>query len=179
MPSITGALKDAGFVAEKSTVGDKVILVGIYKCLFVDWKDEPEGKFGPQLMAKFQITTKLSGMDSRATFPQFTDYYKTDAANVANKRRGLGKLIDGFLSVGITIDHSTDELLFASLESQKGSAEVFIKASVKEPIKEEPKGSGNWVPNPDGEDKQAFSFLTEKNAVKLSTKEIAKAGHPL
>lgn len=177
--SITSALKDAGFVPEKSTVGDKIILTGIYKCLFVDYKNEPDGKFGPQLMAKFQITERLSGSDSHSTFPQFTDYYKTDAENVGNKRKGLGKLIDGFLSIGKVVDQSSDEAMFTSLDSLKGSAEVFLKASVREPVKEEPKGSGNWVANPDGEDKQQFSFLTEKNALKLSTKEIAKAGHPL
>ncbi len=175
--SYTSALKDAGFVPEKSTVGDKVILTGIYKCLFVDYKNEPEGKFGPQLMAKFQITERLSGTDSHSTFPQFTDYYKTDAENIANKRKGLGKLIDGFLSVGKVVDQSSDEAMFSSLDSLKGSAEVFLKASVREPVKQD--SSGAWVPNPDGDDKQQFSFLTEKNALKLAQKEITKAGHPL
>lgn len=175
--SITSALKDAGFVPEKSTVGDKVILTGIYKCLFVDYKNDPEGKFGPSLMAKFQITEKLSGMDSFMTFPQFTDYYKTDAANVGNKRKGLGKLIEGFLSVGKVVDQSSDDGMFLSLDGMKGSVEVFIKASVREPVKQD--SNGNWVPNPEGEDKQQFSFLTEKNAKKLAEKEIKKTGHPL
>lgn len=174
--SITSALKDAGFEAKPSTVGDKVILVGIYKCLFVDYKNEPEGKFGPQLMAKFQITDKLSGMDSFTTFPQFTGYYKTDAANVT-KRGGLGKLLDGFKSVGKVVDQSSDEAMFESLDNLKGSAEVYIQGKVKKPIKQDE--SGAWVANPDGEDKQDFSFLTQKNAMKMAAKEVLKAGHPL
>lgn len=174
--SITGALKGAGYVPEKSTVGDKPILKGIYKCMFVDYKDEPQGKFGPQLMAKFQIVEKLSGMDSFSTFPQFTDYYKTDEANVNSKRSGLAKLLNGFFSTGKSVDTSTDEALTASLDSLKGSAEVFIKGYKKDPMHQV---DGAWVENPDGDAKQAFTFMTEKNAQKEAAKEIKKAGHPL
>lgn len=175
--SITGALKGAGYVPEKSTQGDKPILTGVYKCMFVDYKNEPEGKFGPQLMAKFQITERLSGSESHSTFPQFTDYYKTDETGAGSKRNGLAKLLNGFFSVGKSVDSSSDEALFDSLESLKGSAEVYIKGYVKEPQKKNE--AGEWVPNPDGDNKQAFTFMTEKNAIKESAKQIAKAGHPL
>ena len=174
--SITSALKGAGYVPEKSTAGDKPILKGVYKCLFVDFKNEPDGKFGPQMMAKFQIVEKLSGMDSRSTFPQFTAYYKTDDESSASKRNGIAKLLNGFYSVGKSIDTSSDETLLAALEEMKGSCEVFISAFKKSPRKEV---DGQWVDNPDGEAKQDFSFMTEKNAKKEAEKEIKKAGHPL
>lgn len=178
--SITGALKAAGYKEEKSTVGDKIILTGIYKCLFMDWKDEPEGKFGPQLMAKFKIVEKLSGSDSFATFPEFTGYYATDVQNINSPKKGLKKLLDGFFSVGKSIDQSTEEALVESLNGLKGSAEVFIKASVKEPVKNiGTKENPEWVANPDGEDAQKFDFVTEKNALKLAEKQIKKDGHPL
>lgn len=174
--SITGALKGAGYEPEKSSVGDKQILKGIYKALFVDYKNEPEGKFGPQLMAKFQIVEKLSGMDSYSTFPQFTGYYKTDEEGSASKRSGIAKLLNGFFSVGITVDTSSDEALLASLDGFKGSAEVYIKGYKKDPKKQV---NGEWVDNPDGDAKQDFTFMTEKNAKKEADKEVKKTEHPL
>lgn len=178
--SIVDSLKSAGYVPEKSTVGDKQILEGVYKCMFVDYKNEPEGKFGPQIMAKFQIVEKLSGKDSWSSFPQFTDYYKTDDANVNSKRNGLAKLLNGFFSMGLNIDQSSDEALMSSLESLKGTAEVYIKGYVKEPMKNVgTKESPEWVKNEEGENRQAFSFMTLKNAEKEAAKEIKKAGHPL
>lgn len=174
---ITDVLKGAGYTPEKSTAGDKPVLKGIYKCLFVDFKNDPEGKFGAQLMAKFQIVEKLSGMDSRSTFPQFTGYYKTDSEGATSKRNGIAKLLNGFFSVGKSVDTSSDEALIESLSSLKGSAEVYISAYKKNPRKQD--DTGAWVDNPDGDVKQDFTFMTQKNAEREAAKEIKKAGHPL
>lgn len=174
---ISDVLKQAGYTPEKSTAGDKPVLKGIYKAMFVDFKNEPDGKFGPQIMAKFQITEKLSGMDSRSTFPQFTGYYKTDEKNASSKRGGIAKLLNGFFSVGVNVDTSSDEALIESLTSLKGSAEVYISAYKKSPRKRNEQGE--WVDNPDGDVKQDFTFMTQKNAEREAAKEIKKAGHPL
>ena len=177
---ITDVLKGAGYTPEKSTAGDRPVLKGIYKCMFVDFKNEPEGKYGPQIMAKFQITERLSGMDSRSTFPQFTAYYKTDAENANSKRGGIAKLLNGFFSVGINVDTSTDEALIESLNNLKGSAEVYISGYKKQPKKNTgTKEQPVWEENPDGEVKQDFTFMTQKNAEKEAAKEVKKAGHPL
>ena len=176
--SIVNALKNAGYKPEKSTVGDKPILVGVYKAMFVEWANLPDGKFGPQLSAQFKVTQALAGKDSTSGFPEFRDYYKTDTEGVSSKRNGLAKLLNGFFSVGINVDTSTDEALAASLDSLKGSAEVFIKAYVKEPQKKD-EASGEWVANPDGSNKQGFTFLTEKNAIKEAAKIHKKEGNPL
>lgn len=177
---ISEALKSGGFKAEKSTAGDKQILKGVYKCMFVDFQNQPEGKYGPQLMAKFQITEKLSGMDSRSTFPQFTGYYSTDAEKALSKRSGIAKLLNGFFSVGITVETSSDEKLMESLSNLKGSAEVYISGYKKSPKKNTgTKENPEWVDNPDGEDKQDFTFMTQKNAEREAAKQIKKDGHPL
>ena len=174
---IVDLLKNAGYTPEKSTAGDKPVLKGIYKCLFVDFKNEPEGKYGSQLMAKFQIVEKMSGMDSRSQFPQFTGYYKTDEAGAASKRNGIAKLLNGFFSVGKNVDTTSDMTLIDSLEAMKGSAEVYISAYKKNPRKQD--DSGAWVDNPDGEVKQDFSFMTQVNAEREAAKQIKKDGHPL
>ena len=169
-------LKAAGYKPAKSTGGDKPILKGVYKCLFVDFENQPDGKFGPQLMAKFKVVERLSGSESRSTFPEFTGYYKADGENAASLRSGVAKLFNGFFSVGLSIDSSTDEAITESLNKFKGSAEVYIKGYEKKPRKEV---NGEWVDNPDGDIKQDFTFMTEKNAAKEAEKQIKKDGHPL
>lgn len=178
--SITGVLKDAGYVPEKSTVGDKPILVGVYRCLFVDFKDEPNGKYGPQFIAAFKVVETLAGKDSRSTFPEFKGYFKTDAKGAMSKKDGIRKLFDGFLSVGINIDRSTDEVLFESLSAQKGVAELYILGKSKKPKKNiGTEEAPDWVINEDAEDKQDFLFMTQKNAENEAKKMQKAAGHPL
>lgn len=173
--SITEALKGAGYKQEVSTIGDKPILEGVYKCLFVDFKDEPEGKFGPQLMGEFKIAEKLSGTDSRSTFSEFRDYYKTDAEGAGSKSSGIAKLLNGFFSVGLKVDTSSDEAMLGSLSALKGTAEVYIKAYKKQKMRKE----GDEFVEVEGEYKQGFTFMTLKNAEKEAAKQIKKDGHPL
>jgi len=173
--SISEALKAAGYKQEVSTIGDKPILEGVYKSMFIDFKNEPDGKFGPQLMAEFKITERMSGSESRSTFSEFRDYYKTDGENASSKSGGLAKLLNGFFSVGVKVDTTSDESLMDSLNSLKGSAEVYIKAYKKQKMKK----VGEEFEEVEGEYKQGFTFMTEKNATKEAEKQIKKAGHPL
>ena len=176
MGSVTDVLKAAGYKPEKSTVGDKPILKGIYRAMFVDGKLNEPNQYGHSYAAKFKITEKLSGMDSRSQFPEFVGFYDV-ADNAASAKKGIKKLLNGFFSVGKNVDTSSDEAMYASLDGLKGSAEVFITGYKKTPRKQD--ASGNWVDNPDGEDKQDFAFLTEKNAQKEALKQQKKDGHPL
>lgn len=173
---VTDKLKEAGFVPSKSTVGDKPILKGVYKAMFVDGKLNEPNQYGHSYTAKFKITEKLSGMDSRSQFPEFVGFYDV-ADNATSLRKGIAKLINGFLSVGIEIKRNSDEAMYESLDSQKGSAEVYITGYKKSPRKQD--ASGAWVDNPDGDDKQDFAFMTKKNAEKEAAKQIKKDGHPL
>ena len=177
MGSVTDILKQAGYTPEKSTVGDRPILKGIYKAMFVEGKLKEPNQYGQSYAAKFKISEKLSGMDSRSQFPEFVGFYAIDEANAASAKKGIKKLLNGFFSVGKSVDTSSDEAMYASLDSLKGSAEVFISGYKKKPRKQDE--AGNWIDNPDGEDKQDFAFMTEKNAKKEAEKEIKKAGHPL
>lgn len=174
--SITGALKAGGFKPEVSTAGDKPIFEGVYKAMFTEWKDEPEGKFGPQLMAAFKITETLAGRDSSSAFPEFRDYYKTDEEGATSKRNGIAKLVNGFFSVGKNIDQSSDEAFFESLNGLVGTAEVYIKGYKKQPMKQE---GDEWTEDTSKSPRQAFTFMTEKNALKEADKAKKKQGHPL
>ena len=174
--SITSALQGAGFKAEVSTAGDKPIMEGVYRCLFVDFKNEPEGKFGPQLMAAFKIVEALAGRDSRSTFPEFKGYYKTDGDGAGSKRNGVAKLINGFFSVGVKVETSSDEAFLESLAGQKGSAEVYIKGYKQAKQKKNDDGTFSEV---EGEYKQDFTFMTKANAEKEAKKMQKAAGHPL
>lgn len=173
---VTDNLKAAGFKAEKSTAGDKPILKGVYKVMFVEGNKQEPNQYGESYMAKFKITERLSGSESHSQFPEFVDFYDV-ADKAASLKKGIAKLINGFLSVGISIDQSSDEALYSSLDNQKGSAELYVNGYKKKPMKQD--DSGNWVDNPDGNDKQAFVFMTEKNALKEAAKQQKKDGHPL
>ena len=173
--SIVEALKGAGYKQEVSTIGDKPILEGVYKSMFVDFKNEPDGKFGSQLMAEFKITERLAGSESRSTFSEFRDYYKTDGEGAGSKSSGIAKLLNGFFSVGVKVDTTSDDSLIESLTNLKGTAEVFIKAYKKQKMKK----VGDEYIEVEGEYKQGFTFMTEKNALKEAEKQIKKAGHPL
>lgn len=178
--SITGALKASGYTPQVSTAGDKPILSGVYKCQMVEWKNEPEGKFGPQVMASFKIVERLAGSDSRSSFPEFKGYYSTDDAKVNSKRNGLAKLLNGFFSVGQNVDTSSDEAFASSMNALIGTTEVYIKGYVKEPQKNIGTAEApEWVKNEEASPKQDFTFMTKVNAEKEAKKLIKKAGHPL
>ena len=173
---VTDVLKAAGFVPEKSTVGDRPILKGVYKVMFVDGKLNEPNQYGHSYNAKFKVVETLAGTDSRSSFPEFSGFYGVDEANAASAKKGIKKLINGFFSVGITLDTSSDEALYASLDAQKGSAELYVSGYKKRAMKQV---DGEWVENTEADAKQDFAFLTEKNAKKEAEKAIKKAGHPL
>ena len=177
---VTDVLKQAGFKPEKSTVGDKPILKGIYKVMFVDGEVGKENEYGQSYIAKFKITEKLSGNDSRSTFPEFVGFFGIDEATAMNPKKGIKKLINGFCSVGININVESDEAMYEAFNSQKGSAELFVSGYKKRAVKNiGTKENPEWVENPDADAKQDFAFMTEKNAKKEADKQIKKDGHPL
>lgn len=173
---VSDILKQGGYKPEKSSVGDRPILKGIYKVMFVDGKVNEPNQYGQSYTAKFKVTEKLSGVDSRSTFPEFVGFFAIDEANANSAKKGIKKLLNGFFSVGITIDTSSDEAIYSSLDAQKGSAELYVSGYKKRAMKQV---DGEWVPNEDAEVRQDFAFLTEKNAVKEAEKQIKKDGHPL
>ena len=173
---ITDLLKQAGYKPEKSTAGDRPILKGVYKVMFVEGKVNDPNQYGQSYTAKFKVTERLSGNETRATFPEFVGFFAIDEANAMSAKKGIKKLLNGFFSVGISIDTSSDEAMYASLDAQKGSAEVYVSGYKKRAMKQV---DGEWVANEDAEAKQDFAFLTEKNAKKEAEKQIKKDGHPL
>jgi len=174
---ITDILKQAGFKPEKSTVGDRPILKGIYKAMFVEGKLNDKNQYGQSYTAKFKVVETLAGNDSRSSFPEFVGFFAVDEANALSAKKGIKKLLNGFCSVGININTSSDEALYESLDAQKGSAEVYVSGYKKKAMKQDE--GGNWVENPDAEVRQDFAFLTEANAVKEAEKIKKKQGHPL
>lgn len=174
---VSDILKAGGFVAEKSAVGDRPILKGVYKALFVEGAVGEENQYGQSYIAKFKVTERLSGNESRSTFPEFVGFFAIDEKNALSAKKGIKKLINGFFSVGKTVDTSTDESLYTSLDALKGSAEVYVSGYLKRKTKQD--ADGNWVDAPEKDDKQDFAFLTEKNAKKEADKQIKKDGHPL
>ena len=170
---VSDILKGAGFKQEKSTEGDRPVLKGVYKALFVEGKLGEANQYGHSYIAKFKIVETLNGKESKAAFPEFTGFYDI-AEKAADKKKGIAKLLNGLFSVGLNVDSSTDEALYESLDALKGSAEVYIKGFEKKPRKQDEEG--NWIDNPEGVIKQDFSFMTEVNAKKEATK---KNGHPL
>lgn len=164
---VSDILKQAGFKQEKSTEGDRPVLKGVYKALFVEGKLAEPNQYGHSYVAKFKIVETLSGKESKAAFPEFAGFYDV-ADKAADKKKGMAKLLNGLFSVGLNVDSSTDEKLYESLDSLKGSAEVFIKGFEKKPRKQDEEG--NWVDNPEGVIKQDFSFMTAVNAEKESAK---------
>lgn len=173
---VTDVLKQAGFKPEKSSVGDKPILKGVYKVMFVDGKLNEANEYGQSYTAKFKVVETLAGIDSRSQFPEFVGFFAVDEANANSAKKGIKKLINGFFSVGKTVDTSSDEAMYASLDALKGSAEVYVTGYKKRAMKQV---AGEWVPNEDAEAKQDFAFMTLKNAEKEAEKIKRKNGHPL
>ncbi len=177
---VTDLLKQAGFKPEKSSVGDRPILKGVYKAMFVEGKLNEPNEYGHSYAAKFKVTETLSGTDSRASFPEFVGFYGVDEANADNAKKGIKKLINGFFSVGLNVDLSSDEAMYSSFDNLKGSAEVYLSGYKKRAVKNiGTKQTPEWVENPEAEAKQDFAFMTEVNAKKEAAKQIKKAGHPL
>jgi hypothetical protein len=174
---VSDILKAGGFTPEKSAVGDKPILKGVYKAMFVEGKVNEPNQYGQSYTAKFKITERLSGSESRSSFPEFVGFYAIDEANALSAKKGIKKLINGFFSVGKSVDTSSDEALYTSLDALKGSAEVFITGYKKKAMKQD--DGGNWVPNEEADAKQDFAFLTASNAQKEAEKQAKTAGHPL
>ena len=160
---VSAILKQAGFEKEKSSLGDKPIYVGTYKCSFYDVALMEDKGYGPSVYAQFKIIEALEGVNSNSKFPEFKGYFNLSPEKIANKRNGLAKLINGFFSVGIEVDSTN---LIDSLINLKGT-EVYISGYKQEPRKQV---DGVWQDDPEGEVKQAFSFLTEKNAKKRAEK---------
>ena len=174
---VTDVMKKAGYVPEKSTVGDKPILKGVYKVMFIEGKLNEPNQYGQSYTAKFKVTERLSGIDSRSAFPEFVGFFAVDDENAMSAKKGIKKLLNGFMSVGITIKTDTDDSMYASLDEQRGSAELYVSGYKKKAMKQD--ASGAWVANEEADAKQDFAFMTEKNAKKEAEKEIKKAGHPL
>lgn len=174
---VTDILKAAGFKAEKSTVGDKPVLKGVYKAMFAEGKLNEPNQYGHSYTAKFKITEKLSGMDSRSGFPEFVGFFAVDEANADSAKKGIKKLINGFFSVGQKVDITSDESMYASFDALKGSAEVYITGYKKKSMKKDE--NDQWVVNEEADAKQDFAFMTQANAEKEAAKQIKKDGHPL
>lgn len=173
---VTDRLKEAGFKPEKSTVGDKPILKGVYKCMFVDGKLNEPNQYGQSYTAKFKVVDKLSGTDSYSMFPEFVGFFGVDEANANNAKKGIKKLINGFFSVGEKIDLSSDETMYGSFDALKGVAQVYITGYKKKAMKQV---GGAWVANEEADAKQDFAFMTEANALKEAAKQVKSQGHPL
>ena len=172
MASIAEMLKASGYQLEKSTVGEKPILNGVYLATLVACKKAttPDG-LEEQITADFKITETLAGKEPFvSSFPEFKGYYSLNPDKIKSTRSGLAKLLNGLYSVDIAIDISSDEAIIEGLENQIGSAQVYIKGfEKKRKVKD---SDGNWV---DGDGlKQDFTFLTEKNAIKEADKIKAK-----
>lgn len=165
--NVTEALKAAGFTPEKSSIGDRLILVGTYKAAFYDCALMEDKGYGQSVYAQFKVTETLEGISSTSKFPEFKAYYSLAPEKIASKRKGLAKLINGFFSIGVEVN--TDNLM-DSLSALKGT-ELFISGYKEEPRKQV---DGVWQDDPDGDIKQGFTFLTQKNA----EKKVQKAGSP-
>jgi hypothetical protein len=166
---VSELLKTAGFEKEKSTIGDKPILKGTYKASLFDFAFMDDKGYGASVYAQFKITEVLEGTPSNSKFPEFKAYFNLSPDKIASKRNGLAKLINGFFSVGVDVDTTKLE---ESLEALKGT-EVYISAYKQKARKQV---DGAWVDDAEGDDKQAFTFLTEKNALKAKEKAQKASG---
>ena len=190
--SFTKAMQDAGYTPKASTAGDKSIYNGIYKLALASFENKPDQKWddgaaNPQVIAKFKILPdggRLAGTDVyKSDFPEVTGYYSTSDELAGNRKKGIAKLIDGLLSVGVAVSGASDEETIANITALVGSAEVYMKLSPDwRNVKDD---EGNWSKKKKDESGidiapfQAHAFLTQKNAEKLAKSMQTKAGHPL
>lgn len=163
---ITDALKD--YVPEKSTVGEKPTLKGVYKVSLYDVAFMEDKGYGESIYAQFKIDEDgvIAGDKTYSKFPEFKAYFNC-SADGANKKNGLKKLLDGLFSVGVDVDKSSDDALMASLTSLKGTT-MYINAWKGK--KQRKKEDGTWEAEPDGGSVQKFVFMTEKNALAKAKK---------
>ena len=157
---IADALKD--YVPEKSTVGEKPTLKGVYKVSLFDVAYMEDKGYGESIYAQFKVVETISGDQSNAKFPEFKGYFNCAPDKVNNKSNGLGKLLNGLFSVGVEVDKSSDEALMNSLTALKGTT-MYINAWKGK--KQKKADDGTWSEDPDGGNVQKFSFMTEKLAL--------------
>jgi len=152
-------LKEAGFTRELSTAGERFILEGVYKAVFVDCAAMEDKGYGTSVYAQFKISEVLSGTQSNSQYPEFKAYFDTSPEKIASKKKGLAKLINGLFSNGTEADAD-------NLADSKG-AEVYISAFKDKTWKKE----GEEFVEVEGAFKQGFAFMTEKNAVKKAAQK--------
>lgn len=167
--NVSEALKGAGYEPEKSTVGDKTLLDGVYKCSFFKAELMEDKGYGESVYAQFKVLETMAGVEpfANSQYPELRAYYSLAPDKIASKRNGLAKLLNGLFSIGVEIDTSN---VIESLAGNAG-AEVYIKAYKEQPKKKE---GDEWVDDLDKDLRQGFTFLTEKNAKKLAEKASAK-----
>lgn len=167
---LTEMLQNAGFKAEK-VKEQAFILQGVYKCVFVKAEFVEDKGYGESLYGQFKISEVLKGQESKSQFPEFKQYFKLTAEDIANKKIGLAKLINGLFSVKVEIDGSSDEKLKESINDALG-AEVYINSFKKKKFKKEDNGNFTEVA---GEFKQEWTFLTLESALKKAKSTETKA----
>lgn len=168
--NVTEALKASGFKPEKSTVGDKFIFKGVYRCSFFDVAEQEDKGYGPSIYAQFKIQETLAGDEAspNSKYPEFKGYFNTAPEKIANKRNGLAKLINGLFSAGHEVN--TDDVI-ASLTALKGVDDIFISAYKEKPRKNVGSESApEWVDDDEADLKQGWAFMTKKNAEKKAAK---------
>ena len=160
---ITDALKD--YVPEKSTVGEKPTLKGVYKVFLFDVAYMEDKGYGESIYCQFKIADDgvIAGDKTYSKFPEFKEYY--------NEKK-MKKLLDGLFSVGIDVDKSSDEALLANLQSLKGTT-MYINAWKGKKQKKDESSATGWSTDEEGGMVQKFAFMTEKNAVKKAKAEAA------
>ena len=187
--SFTKAMKESGYEPKASTAGDKTIYNGVYKLILSEFKNEPDGKWDdgqpkPQVVAGFKITERIAGSDVyKSDYPDVKGYYSTSDELASNRKKGIAKLIDGFMSVGINVNGATDEETIQNIQAQIAVGEVYMNLfpdwrNVKD-------DAGNWSKKKKDEDGidvapfQNHNFLTLKNAEKKAKSMQKAAGHPI
>lgn len=165
---IADALKD--YVPEKSTVGEKPTLKGVYKVSLFDVAYMEDKGYGESIYAQFKVVETINGDVSNAKFPEFKGYFNCAPDKVNNKNNGLKKLLDGLFSVGVDVDRSSDEALMASLQNAKGTTMYINAWRGKKQKKQE---DGSWVADEDGGNVQKFAFMTQKLAEGKASKSNA------
>ena len=165
---IADALKD--YVPEKSTVGEKPTLKGVYRVSLFDVAYMEDKGYGESIYAQFKVIDTISGDTSNAKFPEFKGYFNCSPEKVNNKSNGLKKLLDGLFSVGVEVDKSSDSALLESLTNAKGTTMYINAWKGKKQKKNE---DGTWSEDEDGGSVQKFSFMTEKLALGKASKASA------
>ena len=161
--SFTKAMKDAGYEPKASTAGDKVVYNGVYKLMLTEFKNEPDSKWDdgqpkPQVVAGFKVTERLAGTDIfKSEYPDVKGYYSTADDMASNRKKGIAKLIDGFMSVGINVNGADDD---ATLENIKQCGKSFVVDNA-----------------PEGWEGECFSWFYENNQGAVESRDD-QGGYP-